>query len=220
MPRIPGLDAVENLISTFARDNRLLSTGAEVVNYSGDLYNVAGSTPDPPAVPGHSHSSWKILLKEMANLHEQTPCYVTNVDPPSDSSHPLFKVGGHMTPNESGEVAHGGICYLMPLCSWHNSTRRNGVAFEHTQTKMLKLTGFMEGDSPITFRLRQPSLEPFALLLFDEDNQEWRTTNLPSDDPSTIKAATIKVSKKPLPFRVLLERLEDGLYIKDSLLPK
>lgn len=206
--------AVENLLRTFAREDRLFSTGAEVVNFADELYNVTGSTPDPPAVPGFEHLSWKMLLIEMAGIDRDANCYVTNNVPASNTSHPLFRVGVHMTPNNNGQVDSGGVCFLMPLCSWHNSTARNGIAFEHTETKMLKLTGFLKDDLPVTFRLRQPSPDPFAVLFFDEHEQQWKSQNLPTDDSSMIEAATMNLRKKPSGLTVLFERSEDGIYVK------
>jgi len=127
-------------------DFHLFSTRDEIANYSGDLFNVDGSSCDPKL-----DKSWKKLLKSRGI---NSPCYVTNIEP-AGKSHPKGWLGGHMTDDKNGQVANGGECYLMPLCSWHNSTARNKVAFKHTKTKMLKLSGYMNCDTPLTFALRK-----------------------------------------------------------------
>ena len=162
-------------------DYGLRSTDQRVINYTGVLYNVSGSTEDPKEVEGYENKSWKhILIKSarLANAH----CYVTNSNPPGESSHPKFSVGGHMTENSDGKVNYGADSYLMPLCYWHNSTARNGVAFEHEETKMILLSGYMQGEPAITFmmRSRHGSQQPFSLLFLDENDGLWKLRNLSS----------------------------------------
>ena len=214
MQPIAGIDHVKVLLNRFEAIGNLLSTGAEVVNFSGDLFNVSGSTDDPPDVPGQD-GSWKQLLKDKAGLSDGDSCYVTNVIPEDDSSHPEFSVGGHMTTDPEGNVEVGGICYLMPLCFWHNSTSRDGERFEHSETKMLKLTGYMEGELATTFELRRPSHEPFAMLYFDHADEQWKHQNLSKEDLRSIESESLD--------RVIFERSKGDqpmLYIKESTLPK
>ena len=72
-------------------DFQTQSTSFEVINYSGVLYNVSGSTGDPLAINGYS--SWKNLLVEGAGLANAN-CYVSSVAVPTDTSHDDFSVGG------------------------------------------------------------------------------------------------------------------------------
>jgi hypothetical protein len=141
----------------------LLSTGSRVVHYEGVLYNVEGSTDDPD-IDG---ASWKeLLIRNGIN----GDCYVTDPLPDREgTTHPRFMVGGHMTPNDDGHVARGAICYLMPLCKWHNSTNRDGTPFEHEQTEMLELSGFMEGDIAATFAARMPGDAAYRLVSVEGD---------------------------------------------------
>lgn len=138
-------------------DAVLKSTSATVVQYPGTLYNVDGST-DDPKIDG---VTWKQLLIDNGINGN---CYVTSPLPTDDSSHPSFNVGGHMTPNSDGSVAIGGICYLMPLCSWHNSKQRDGVPFAHTETTMLQLSGYMQAEPAATFLARQPGDAPYTMV--------------------------------------------------------
>jgi hypothetical protein len=141
----------------------LLSTGARVVPYAGVLYNVEGSDGDPPLDP----DGWKQLLLDNGIDGD---CYVTHPLPDREgTTHPRFKVGGHMTPSPVGHVEQGGICYLMPLCKWHNSTSRNRTPFEHEETRMLKLSGYMEADLAATFLARMPGDAEFRLVSVEGD---------------------------------------------------
>lgn len=140
---------------------RLFSTHADVVAFTGALYNVDGSS-DDPEIDGYN---WRSLLRERG---VDGNCYVTNVQPPADTSHPDFSVGGHMTVNQDGSVPFGGECYLMPLCSWHNSKSRDGMAFEHVETQMLKLFGYMQHEPLATFSARMASSAKFALVPLTE----------------------------------------------------
>lgn len=144
-----------------SEDEIITSTGAVTVNFSGGLYNVKGSTPDPKKVPNHEGVAWKQLLIDYG-ISAANPCYVTN--PGAEGSHPDFSVGGHMTTSYDGNVPTGGSCYLMPLCYWHNSKSRDEVLFYHVRTAMLLLTGYMQGELAATFHLRLPCSEPFGLL--------------------------------------------------------
>lgn len=195
----------------------LLSTGAEVVDFTGALYNVTGSTKDPKAVDGHKGTSWKKLLNEFEDFSEAT-CYVTDPMPDDTSNHPEFSVGGHMTPNSSGNVESGEVTYLMPLCKWHNSTARDGIAFNHDETRMLKLTGFMEGDSAITFALRHANEHIYTLLYRDQSSTNWAYRELSSEEGHTM----LQQSLMPMSARIssqdyaLFERRDDVFFIVQS----
>lgn len=123
---------------------KLFSTSAEVIDFGGVLYNVDGSS-DDPEIDGYN---WRNLLRERG---VDGACYVTNVKPPARTSHPNFSIGGHMSVHQDGSVPFGDECFLMPLCSWHNSKARDHMAFEHTETRMLKLFGYMQEEPRATF---------------------------------------------------------------------
>lgn len=188
------------------------STGATRVNYTGGLYNVSGSTDDPKHVPNNNGVAWKQLL---INYGINGQCYVTNANP--GGSHPDFSVGGHMTPNQNGVVATGGVCYLMPLCHWHNSTSRNGVLFSHTNSNMLRLSGYMQGELALTFQIRLPSSEPFALLC--KKDGEWSYRDLSQAEAKSFDALPSAIRSE---HYILIERVrgEETLhYIRDQNLP-
>ncbi|MEO5712058.1 MAG: hypothetical protein ABIT37_01085 [Luteolibacter sp.] len=178
----------------------LFSTGFNVVNYARVLYNVEGST-DDPAISG---GGWKKLLTDNGI---DGNCYVTSPSPDRDgTSHPGFDVGGHMTPNADGHVANGGICYLMPLCKWHNSTRRDGTPFEHEETEMLKLSGFMESDLALTFAARLPGDAAYRLVSVEGDALAVRPINAPQ-----LHLFDARVAGPALPPNYLLFRqVEEG----------
>jgi hypothetical protein len=164
--------ALKNFVTRY-RGIGLFSTGFRVVDYEGILYNVEGSTDDPD-IDG---DSWKELLIRNGIDGD---CYVTDPLPDRNgTSHPGFDVGGHMTPNADGHVAHGGICYLMPLCKWHNSTRRDGTPFEHEETEILQLSGYMEGDLAVTFAARLPGDAAYRLVSVEGDALAARPMNAP-----------------------------------------
>ena len=151
----------------------LFSTGAKIVDYAGVLYNVEGSTADPD-IDG---ANWKELLIRNGIDGD---CYVIDPMPDRDgTSHPGFNVGGHMTPSADGHVPSGGICYLMPLCKWHNSTTRDGTPFEHEQTQMLELSGFMEGDIAATFTARMSGDAAYRLVSVEGDDVTARAMDEP-----------------------------------------
>ncbi len=161
------------------------STGATVVNYSGTLYNVEGSTSDPHI----GGETWKqLLISHGINGN----CYVTSPLPTTTgTSHPGFNVGGHMTPNSSGDVATGGTCYLMPLCSWHNSTARDGQAFSHTETEMLQLSGYMQGEIAVSFVARLPSDKPYSIIYLSSGR--WHTENLSESQVQSLRSEGFSV---------------------------
>ena len=145
----------------------ILSTGARVVDYTGDLYNVAGSTPDP-RIDGRN---WKRLLQDHGVSGN---CFAESPQAPNDSSHPGFSVGGHVTPNQDGSVTFGGICYLMPLCYWHNGKSNDGKAFAHQRTRMLELSGYMRGEPAATYLARMSGEAPLSLVFLGENGLSYR----------------------------------------------
>lgn len=157
------------------------STGASLINYTGNLYNVDGSS-DDPNIDGRN---WKNLLTSHGI---NSPCYVSN-STPNNNSHPGFNVGGHMTQNSDGHVLVGADSYLMPLCSWHNHTSRNGVAFTHEKTLMLRLSGYMQDEFVASFIARLPSEERFALIY--RDNEEWKSLNLVDQQATDTKSGNL-----------------------------
>ena len=161
--------ATEQLKQFVARfgDMKIQSTGATVVNYSGNLYNVVGSTSDPK-IDGQT---WKVLLQAYGISGN---CYADTPVPPGSTTHPAFNVGGHVTQNANGNVPTGGDCYLMPLCSWHNSTARDGQVFQHTQTQMLELSGYMRGEPAATFLARMPGEAPLSLVFLGNEGLSYR----------------------------------------------
>lgn len=196
----------------------LFSTGAKIVDFSDDLYNVTGSTEDPKEVREYKGLAWKKLLIRLLDL-EDASCYVTNEAPDGESSHPNFGVGGHMTPKSTGKVPDGGITYLMPLCKWHNSTGRDGTAFEHSETRMLQLSGFMEGDSAVTFAMRLPSDEQFSLLHYDRANGTWEFSKLSREKALGFNAqplSTLVDVAKPAQDYALFERKGDRYFVVDT----
>lgn len=200
-----NFDAQKDFLAKFSDqygNTELYSTGFQVVNYSGPLYNVDGSSPDPKL----QGESWKgLLLSNGIN----SPCYVAN-DTPSGNSHPNFSVGGHMTPNPDGQVEIGADSYLIPLCSWHNSKARDGVPFELTRTLMLKLSGFLQSEIAATFMARLPSEKRHSIIYTGGD--ELRCADL--SEPEANSAASGEVSDDVLSCTpkafVLLERVQRG----------
>lgn len=158
-------DAVSALRSFLKEvgDLHVESTSAQLTNYAGVLYNVIGSTSDPK-IDGQA---WKQLL---IGYGVNGNCYVTNSG--AEGTHPAFSVGGHMTTNSDGSVVVGGTCYLMPLCYFHNGKGQNGVAFDHAQTSMLLLSGYMQSDLAATFVARMPDPAPYSLVYLSEKGIE------------------------------------------------
>jgi hypothetical protein len=188
------------------------STGATVVTYTAGLYNVSGSTNDPKHVPNNNGTTWKQLL---INYGINGGCYVTNANP--GGTHPAFSVGGHMTPNQNGVVAAGGICYLMPLCSWHNSTSQNGILFNLASTSILRLTGYMQGELALTFQVRLPSSEPFALLFSKDGAWNYRDVSQSEAESFVSEPSAIGADHYVLIERVRGERTLH--YIRNHNLP-
>ena len=160
----------------------LESTDCEVVDYGGVLYNVRGSSDDP-----NLGGSWRGLLIRHGISGS---CYVTEPAPdPSESTHPEFALGGHMTPNANGFVPTGETCYLMPLCHWHNSTGRDGMPFKHRQTRMLRLLGYMQDDTYASFAARLPGNVAGRIVRVEGDH-------LVVSDLDSLQLQAIEVSDK------------------------
>jgi hypothetical protein len=187
----------------------LFSTSAKVVYFVDPLYNVSGSTRDPKI----GGQAWKQLLIDNGINGD---CYATTPQPGEGTSHSQFNVGGHMTPNEDGSVRVGGVCYLMPLCYWHNSPGRNGEAFEHTATKMLKLFGYKEGEPAATFLARMPGAPDFRLVTAEGNT----LTVTPSAEPPLVPLAHAADGHPSVPsYHLLFHKvLRDGVeqYVIDS----
>lgn len=190
------------------------STGFLVVHYSGDLYNVSGSTPDPKAVPGYKGATWTKLLKGNSHFAGKS-CYVTDPGPKKPSTHPGFDVGGHMTPTSNGAVEDG-ECYLMPLCKWHNSPYRNGITFKHTETKMLKLIGYMQGDVALTFKMRMAKTH--TLLYLDPYSKSWVFKELSDDEKQGIVRMSLTSKSNTLNSEefAIFEKQGDNFFIESS----
>lgn len=190
------------------------STRSRIVDYPGDLYNVTGSTPDPKAIPGFKGYSWTKLLKSYPEFSGSS-CYVTNSLIGITSSHPGFDVGGHMTPNGNGIVVSGGTSYLMPLCKWHNNPARNGNAFKHTETKMLELSGFMQGDVALTFAMRLDDTP--KILYLDPIKKCWDFMELSNTRNKSMKVSlTLRSKLLDIKECAIFERRGDG-FILESL---
>lgn len=195
--------ALATFVSQYSGVN-IQSTSAQVVNFSGVLYNVAGSTPDPPI----GGVTWKQLL---INYGISGNCYVTSPLPTTSTSHPQFSVGGHMTTNAAGTVPTGGHCYLMPLCFWHNSTSKNGVPFQHVNNDtMLQLDGYMQADLAATFIARMPGAAPLRVVGL----QDGQIMIQPADTQvlSAMKAGQIGAERQtPMPEHyVVLRQVEEA----------
>ncbi len=189
---------IRNFVDRFGGAT-IKSTGAFTANYSDVLYNVSGSTIDPP-IDG---KNWRELLLAHGITGE---CYVTNGDAPVGSSHAGFDVGGHMTPNPDGHVPFGADSYLMPLCKWHNNPARNGVAFTHEKTFMLRLTGYLQSEIAATFMARMPSEETHALVFASDDT--IKSANLTDEqvDALTHSAQPDDVLNEPVGDYLILKR--------------
>lgn len=194
------------------RGSLIQSTRAQIVDFKDDLYNVTGSTPDPKAIPGFKGYSWTALLKSYPEF-SGCNCYVTSPLVGANSSHPGFDVGGHMTPNSDGIVDKGAVSYLMPLCKWHNNPTRNGIAFKHTKTKMLELSGFMQGDVPLTFALR---LDDTPKLLFLEPNSKRWDFKMLGVGNKGINKSSIKSALLDSQEYALFERRGDSFFIAST----
>lgn len=150
---VETLDVIE-MINLLKR-GELTSTGAiHIPDYRGPkVRNVKGSTPDRRDVDGNEKLSWKQLLitisgKNKGNITEKSTCYADAPSPqPDKCTHNQFRVGGHMTTLADGNawvdpVAKDRRCYLIPWCSWHNSTYRDDLEHDITGCEVLELTGY------------------------------------------------------------------------------
>ncbi len=195
----------------------LFSTGARVVDFEGVLYNVDGSRRDPKI-----GKNWKgLLLRSGIN----GDCYATTPLPDGvkPHTHPQFKVGGHMTPSAVGYVEPGGICYIMPLCSWHNSKWRDRKPFEHEETRMLELSGYMEGELAATFLARTPGGPEYRLVSVEGDALTNRAFEVPqihlSNAHRDLGAVNPALPRTYLRFRQIVEDGSVRFVIDDARLP-
>ena len=188
-----------------SRDSSLKSTGANIISYSGVIYNVDGSSDDPHQIPGSIGYNWKKLLIQYGiGTGLDDKCYVSNPLPNKKSTHPNFSVGGHMTEIPNGKVPKGGISYLMPLCKWHNSTARNSVAFSLNNDLILELSGYMESESPAMFALRLPSDKPYAALKLI--NGGWYPVNLLESELFNKGNKKMIIEREVAEYSILFER--------------
>lgn len=211
-----------NEIRAFVALNRgkvLHSTDALIVDYPGVLYNVTGSTEDPKAVENHKGLAWKALLNQHS-VFSGASCYVTDPLPNTGSSHAKFDVGGHMTPNPDGVVDVGADSYLMPLCKWHNSTSRDRKPFAHSKTKMLKLLGFMQGDSATTFGLRMRDTSTLLYLGPPSKDRAFKEI-IDSANKRNLIALHKSIANFPNILEyAIFEKQDDGFYKIITNLPK
>ena len=75
-----------------------------------------------------------------------TPCYAIYPTAPTNSTYPQFKVGGHVTLDKNGNAweikeSQGNVidrkCYLIPWCSWHNSTARDQYEYDINSSNLV-----------------------------------------------------------------------------------
>ncbi len=209
-------ETAEQIIADFARmagGARILSTGWALTDFAGDLFNVSGSTDDPDI-----GGNWLELLRDAEILDL---CYVTHPVPTKPkTSHPDKLVGGHMTTDPEGYVPIGGISYLMPLCKWHNHIARNGIAFQHEKTRMLKLFGYMQGEPLATFVARAPGPAEFRLVAVKGKKLVTAAVDAPATKP--MAASTLASQKTAGPFilfRRVIENGETRFVVEDASLP-
>lgn len=180
-----SIDERMELLSSAWKEVRPQSTGWRLDhNFTGTLYNVSGSAPDPK-IPGYS--SWKKLLENGGKLKGKR-CYVTDVEAPEDSSHDNFDAGGHMTKNSDGSVPVGSESYLMPICAWHNYPgRKDGYSIQGNQ--VIVLSGFLQkADTYATFFARLPVYEHklYGLVFRNEEDGFWRHKDLTENEASLV----------------------------------
>lgn len=175
--------AVIEMINLLKR-GELTSTSAKLITYTGGkLRNVKGSTPDRRDVDGNENESWRQLVINVSNglIDNNTPCYA--IDPaapaPTDCTHPQFKVGGHVTPDKNGNAweikdAQGNVidrkCYLIPWCSWHNSTARDQYEYDINLKNVVELSGYTGKLNLITFMARLAVEKEQIVFLLKKQN--------------------------------------------------
>lgn len=203
MQEIPNIQFLVDFVDRYGEIG-VESTSAEKVSYKHALYNVDGSDNDPYI----NGKKWRPLLIEYGIDGD---CYVTNPLPPGPgTSHPGFDLGGHVTPNADGRVDRGDSCYLMPMCKWHNSKARDGVLFSHTDSNMLKLSGYLQGELAATFQARLPSDERFAIVYFSEADNEWEYTKLTDEQIADVDSSGLPcvIADLKIKYYVLFERVQ------------
>ena len=209
-----GIVMTDDVLEFFAKHRAanaiIFSTSAEVANISDDVFNVTGSSHDPNI----GGKSWKQLLKDNGIYG---PCYVTNQKPdkPDTSHYKGTWLGGHMALTKNGVIKPGGTSYLMPLCSWHNSTSRDEKNFEHSKTKMLKLGGFMEGQNAFTFHMRRKDLGEYRVL--HQEAEDWKLDQVAPTEITKSSLTTKGAALIAKPHLVLrLDSSKDTLTLLDG----
>ena len=196
-------ETAEQTIANFASSvggARILSTGWALTDFEGDLFNVSGSTHDP-GIGGN----WLDLLRDVGIVDL---CYVTHPLPTKPkTAHPDKLVGGHMTTDPEGSVPIGGISYLMPLCKWHNNIARNGIAFQHEKTRMLKLFGYMQGEPLATFVARAPGPAEFRRVAVKGKKLVTAAVDAPIAMPKVAGALASRYSGGSF---ILFRRIDEG----------
>lgn len=206
--------AIANFVHAY-KGQFIQSTSAVVVNYSGVVYNVEGSTGDPKI----NGASWKGLLQANGI---NGPCYVT-APAAGGHTHDQFNVGGHMTLNADGSVLVGGSCLLMPLCSGHNSTSMNRTPFQHQATTMLQLNGYMQMDIALTFMARMDENIETSMIYKGVD-QSWNLagTKHAAQNIKTLNLDAVGSSQAPeqyVTFHRVIENGKTGFRIGEVTLP-
>jgi hypothetical protein len=202
MERAAAAEHLDQFVREFGVST-ILSTGARVVDYAGVLYNVKGSTPDPHVDGKH----WKRLLQSNGISGN---CFADTPAARAGSSHPGFSVGGHVTPNLDGSVPEGGNCYLMPLCYWHNGKANDGKAFQHQQTRMLELSGYMRGEPAATYLARMSGAAPLSLVFLGDEGLSYRNIADEPDSAANTLTSIHSASLAGVGQFVLLRRNSDG----------
>lgn len=170
-------EGVKNFLSQLDGENSVQSTSAEIItasqpDYPVNLFNVDGSTCDP--IPNHQTSWSALLIHHGIGVGGNCACYVSNPLPNKKKSHPNFDVGGHMTTFQDGSVDIGGICYLMPLCKWHNNKKRDGIMFYHFGLDILKLSGYLKNELSLTFMMRMKAEKEKVILFLNSTGWEYK----------------------------------------------
>ena len=104
----------------------------------------------------------------------------------------------------------------MPLCAWQNSTARDEQNFEHSKTRMLELSGFMEGQTALTFNMRRKDLDTHRIAI--KKGNGWELVIKSTLDGRTISevAAGLSVTSQN-PFVILsLDRSSGKLMVTDA----
>lgn len=131
----------------------LAATGARKTKLSGPVYNVSGSGKDPKCIEGLRNAAWKTVMIDRG-IMPSAKCPGPPASKP-DTTHDdedNFDNGGHVTKNKDNTVGPDKICYLIPLCDWHNHTSRNDTEFNWKgELDAVELSGYFECIPPQLF---------------------------------------------------------------------